>query len=101
VLRGDQHSGPAAHCARSGFVSSPETAHLSEIIASLQKANVLLMSEMNGFAASGGTIEFTIEENHVRFTINIDAVDRSGLKFSSKLLAVAKIVHDEGHSKGG
>jgi hypothetical protein len=33
--------------------------------------------------------------------INIDAADRSGLKFSSKLLAVAKIVHDEGHSKGG
>jgi hypothetical protein len=83
------------------FVSSSEIAHLAEIFASLQKSNVLLVGEMNGFAALGGTIEFTIEENHVRFMINIDAADRSGLKFSSKLLAVAKIVHDEGHSKGG
>ena len=83
------------------FVGSSEIAHLAEIVGSLQKSNVLLVGEMNGFAALGGTIEFTIEENHVRFMINIDAADRSGLKFSSKLLAVARIVHDEGHSKGG
>ena len=90
----------ARHC-QIVFVSSSESVHLAEIFVSVQKANVLLVGEMNGFAASGGTIEFTIEENHVRFSINIDAVDRSGLKFSSKLLAVAKIVHDEGHPKGG
>jgi hypothetical protein len=83
------------------FVSSLESAHLSEIIGSLQGANVLLVGETNGFAASGGTIEFTLEDNHVRFAINPDAADRSGLKFSSKLLALAKIVHDEGHSKSG
>jgi hypothetical protein len=83
------------------FVSSSEIAHLAEIFASLQKSNVLLVGEMNGFAALGGTIEFAIEQYHVRFMIHIDAADRSGLKFSSNLLAVAKIVHDEGHSKGG
>jgi hypothetical protein len=44
---------------------------------------------------------FALEDNHVRFTISTDSADRSGLKFSSKLLALAKIVHDEGHSKGG
>jgi hypothetical protein len=80
------------------FVSASESAHLLEIFASLQRANVLLVGETPGFAASGGTIEFTLEDNHVRFTINTDAVDRSGLKFSSKLLALAKIVHDGGHS---
>jgi hypothetical protein len=83
------------------FVSSSETARLAEIIGSLQGANVLLVGDTNGFAALGGTIEFTLEENHVRFAINTDAADRSSLKFSSKLLALAKIVHDEGHSKGG
>jgi hypothetical protein len=83
------------------FISSLESAHLAEIFGSLNGANVLLVSEMNGFAALGGTIEFTIDDNHVGFTINTDAVGRSGLKFSSKLLALAKIVRDEGHSKGG
>jgi len=83
------------------FVSSTESAHLAEILGSLGGANSLIVGETNGFAASGGTIEFTLEENHVRFNINIDAADRSGLKFSSKLLALAKIVHDDGHSKRG
>jgi hypothetical protein len=82
------------------FVSSSESAHLPDIFATLQRANVLLVGETTGFAALGGTIEFTLEDNRVRFTINTDAVDRSGLKFSSKLLALAKIVHDGGNSKG-
>jgi len=83
------------------FVSSTESPRLAEILASLHGANVLLVGETDGFAVSGGTIEFTLEENHVRFTINTDAADRAGLTFSSKLLALAKIVHDEGHTKGG
>ncbi len=83
------------------FVSSSESPHLPEILESVQGTNVLLVGETNGFAASGGTIEFTLEDSHVRFTINTDAADRAGLKFSSKLLALARIVHNEGHSKGG
>lgn len=83
------------------FVSSSESGHLAEIIGSLQVANVLLVGESNRFAVSGGTIELTLEDNHIRFKINTDAADRSGLTVSSKLLALAKIVHDEGHSKGG
>jgi hypothetical protein len=82
------------------FVSSSESPHLADIVGSLRGANVLLVGETNGFAASGGTIEFTLEDNHVRFAINTDAVDRSGLKFSSKLLALAKLIHDEEHLKG-
>lgn len=83
------------------FVSTSEQAHLAEIFASLQGANVLLIGDTLDFAAFGGTIEFTLEENHVRFTINIDAANRSGLIISSKLLALAKIVHDQPHIKGG
>jgi hypothetical protein len=79
------------------FVSSSESGHLAEIIGSLQAANVLLVGESNRFAVSGGTIELTLEDNHIRFKINTDAADRSGLTVSSKLLALAKIVHDEGH----
>ena len=60
---------------------------------------MLLAGESTGFAASGGTIEFTLEDNHVHFTINTDAANRSGLKFSSKLLALAKIVHDQARPK--
>jgi len=84
------------------FVSSQESTPLAEILENLRGANVLLVGETNGFASSGGTIEFTLDEdNQVRFTINTDAVSRAGLTFSSNLLALAKIVHDQRHSKGG
>src|ERR1700689_2314518 len=83
------------------FVSSSESARLTEIFETLRGANVLLVGETTGFASSGGAIEFTLEDNRVRFTINTDTADRTGLSFSSKLLSLAKLVHDEGHSKGG
>jgi hypothetical protein len=84
------------------FVSSSETGHLADIVDHLRGANLLLVGDTTGFASSGGTIEFTLdEENRVRFTINTDAADRAGLKFSAKLLALAKIVHDARYSKGG
>jgi YfiR/HmsC-like len=81
------------------FVSTSESLHLADIVGTLRGANVLLVGETNGFAASGGTIEFTFEDNHVRVAINTDAAARSGLMFSSKLLALAKLVHDL--EKGG
>jgi hypothetical protein len=83
------------------FVSSSESPHLADIIGTLRGAKVLLVGETNGFAINGGTIEFTLDDDHVRFAINTDAADRSGLKFSSKLLALAQIVHDQQHLKGG
>jgi hypothetical protein len=83
------------------FVSSSESAHLADIVETLRGENVLLVGETNGFATAGGTIEFTLENDRVRFAINADAANRSGLKFSSKLLALAQIVHDQEHAKGG
>jgi|HubBroStandDraft_5_1064220.scaffolds.fasta_scaffold50469_2 hypothetical protein len=83
----------ARHC-QIVFVGAMEDRSPAGIIEALRGTNVLLVGESGGFATSGGTIQFTLEENHVRFLINTDAADRAGLKFSSKLLALAKIVHD-------
>jgi hypothetical protein len=82
------------------FISSTEVRRLPEILASFHGAGILLVGDVQGFAASGGDIELTLEENRVRFAINPDATQRAGLKISSKLLALARIVHDEGPSKG-
>ena len=71
------------------FVRFSESPHLTEILDSLRGTNVLLAGETSGFAAAGGTIELTVEDNRVRVTINTDAADRAGLKLSSKLLALA------------
>ncbi len=76
------------------FVGGFERARIPDLIHHLQGRPVLLVGESEGFAESGGTIQFTIEDHHVHFLINPDAAERAGLKVSSKLLALAKIVRD-------
>jgi hypothetical protein len=76
------------------FVPASERNRLPEVTAKLRGQSVLVIGENEDFAASGGVIQFALEQNRIRFLINTDAADRSGLKFSSKLLALAKIVRD-------
>lgn len=78
------------------FISRSGEEHLTQILKTLKGLNILTVSDTKGFAQQGVVINFYIEENRVRFEINQDAVNRSGLKISSKLLNLAKIVHDEG-----
>jgi hypothetical protein len=80
-----------------GFARAPVT----DLAGRLRGRAVLLVGESEGFAASGGAIQFTIEDSRVRFIINPDAADRAGLKISSKLLALARIVHDSDRSFAG
>jgi hypothetical protein len=76
------------------FVSQSESFHLADIVQALHGSSVLLVGEADGFAEAGGTIQFALEDNHVRFLINPDAAARAGLKVSSKLLSLARVVHD-------
>ncbi|HKS81272.1 MAG TPA: YfiR family protein [Candidatus Acidoferrales bacterium] len=87
----DAHN--AKHC-QVVFVSGSESRNLAGILEGLRGTNALTVGDSNGFAVAGGAIQFTVEENHVRFLINPEAGERAGLKFSSKLLALAKIVHE-------
>jgi hypothetical protein len=77
------------------FISRPEEQNLSEILAKVKNWNILTVSDMEAFAQSGGVINFVTVEKKIRFEINVDAAERAGLKISSKLLRLAKIVKDK------
>lgn len=83
------------------FVSASEKLHLSTVLRTLSGSNALLVGELPGFAAAGGAIEFTLQDNHVRFAINPDAIQRAGLQVSSQLLALANIVREERNGGNG
>lgn len=70
-----------------------------EAIGRLRKSPVLLVGETPGFAERGGTINFFIRQNKVRFEINQKAAKRGGLKISAKLLNLAKLVKEDKGSK--
>lgn len=52
---------------------------------------ILLIGEHANFMAQGGTLNFFIDNNKLRFEINLRIATQSGIKFSSKLLRLARI----------
>jgi hypothetical protein len=63
-----------------------------EALEKLKNHQVLVVGESAGFAGQGGTVNFFIESNKVRFEINPESAKQHQLKISSKLLSLAKIV---------
>ncbi len=74
------------------FLSSSEESHLPQILKGLEKASVLTVSDMEEFAERGGMIAFKMEDQKVRFNVNMDAAERAGLKVGSQLMKLARIV---------
>jgi hypothetical protein len=77
------------------FVPVTEKDQAARIVRSLRASGTLTVGESEGFAVRGGIINFTVEGGNVRFEINRLAADRAGLKISSKLLSLAKIVTEQ------
>jgi hypothetical protein len=75
------------------FISAAEEARLPAILAGLGGTSVLTVSDIEHFAERGGMIALRLVDRKVHFDINVDAVDQAGLKLSSQLLRLAKVVH--------
>lgn len=71
------------------FISRSESEHMDSIAAALQGKNILTVAD---FEHADVAVTFVVENNRVRFDVNLPAADRAGLKLSSKLLSVARNV---------
>ncbi len=76
------------------YISSSERKTAEHIFSTLNGSSTLTVGEMTQFAVRGGIIQFSMEDQHVRFDINLEAASRAGLRISSKLLALAQIVNN-------
>lgn len=74
------------------YISSSERNTAAQIFSLANGSSVLTVGEMTQFAAHGGMIQFSLEDEQVRFDINLEAASRAGLRISSKLLALSHIV---------
>ena len=81
----------AANC-RIVYVNFSKDTPLKTVLATLANSNALTVSDAAGFTQQGGTIQFVLEGNRVRFEINLAAAQRAGLNLSSQLLKVAVAV---------
>ena len=71
------------------FVGRAESARLGQL--GTPKA-MLTVTETDGALTHGSMINFVLVERRVRFEIALDSAEKSGLKLSSRLLAVAQQV---------
>lgn len=74
------------------FVSKAKKDELDSLLNKINKSGIMTIGESDGFAEKGGMINFVIVEGKLRFEINVGAIERSGLKLSSKLLRLGKVV---------
>jgi hypothetical protein len=74
------------------FVSRSEDKQVRKLLQSFSKSAVLTVSDMPGFLDHDGMIQFTLVNNRVRFEVNLDSVQQTGLVLSSELLKVASSV---------
>jgi hypothetical protein len=78
------------------FVSSSLAGETEKIIASLSTNAVLTVGETEDFTRQGGHIRLYLEENRVRFEINLAAMERSGLKLHSQVMKLATRITRDG-----
>lgn len=75
------------------FIGDADASRARRLLEAVANAAVLSIGEREDFAEDGGVIGLMVEGQKVRFEINTDAAATAGLKISSKLLALARIVH--------
>lgn len=76
------------------YVAASELGRMTDVLAVVDTAAVLTVSDAPGFAAHGGMVGFMSEGERVRFEVNLSQAEKTGLKLSAKLLALARLVSD-------
>jgi hypothetical protein len=82
------------------FVSSSEKEHFESVLGGMKGLPILTIGDAPGFARRGGIMNFILEDNKVRFEVNVEAAKDADLTISSRLLTLARIVQQVG-AEGG
>ena len=89
----DSAAWPACHVL---FIADTETRRSASALNGIKKLPILTVSDGKDFAQTGGIIEFFVDNGRMRFAINVDTAEGSGLHLSSRLLGLAKVIRN-GH----
>ena len=74
------------------YIATSEKKNVAQVLAAVKGSSVLTVGDMAQFAEKGGMIQFSLEDNRVRFDINLEEASQAGLKISSRLLMLARVV---------
>ena len=75
------------------FIAKEERDHLSDLLSAARDKPILTVTESEGGLSSGSIINFTLDQDRVRFEVSLYAAEKSQLRLNARLLAVAQNVH--------
>jgi hypothetical protein len=76
------------------FVPAGQTAAFEGVRGELAGSPLVVVGEQNGFAEHTGAIGFYEEEGRIRFEVNRRLAEGAGVKLSSRLLRLARLVEE-------
>ena len=74
------------------FVSRGEQKRYMEAAAGLARSAVLTIGESDSFAPEGGLIGLVTKDSRIQMEVNVKAAQRSGVKISSRILRLARVI---------
>jgi hypothetical protein len=92
ILRSSQKIDEQTKSSHIVVVGALQEYRLEKILASLKNSHALIIGENQGFCQKGGILNLVIKKGKIRFEINLKKAKQSGLKVSSRVLRMAKIV---------
>jgi hypothetical protein len=84
------YDGRALRACHIAYVSGLTAGQAADVIAGLQDAPVLTISDVEGFTQLGGIAQLFFEHGQLRFHVQLEAAKRARLSISSTLLALAR-----------
>lgn len=83
------------HC-RMVYVAPTSPESIGPALDILRTRPILIVGYQPEFAQNGGHVNFVVEAERLRFEVNLEAIQDSRLRVSSRLLALARIVEPSG-----
>ena len=82
------------------YVGLSEQSRMTRHLDALKDKPILTVSSLPGFLEHGGMIQFVLQDNRVRFAVNLAAASHSHLTLSAELLKVALYVNSKPAQEG-
>jgi len=73
------------------YVATDKSSEIKQILASVRSTRTLAIGETDKFLEYGGAVNLLLLDGHMGFEVSLDALDRTGIEISSKLLRLGQV----------
>jgi hypothetical protein len=78
-------------CCQAVVIALEKSAEIKQALAALRGARTLTIGESDQILANGGVVNLLEVDGHMSFEVSLEALERSGIEISSKLLRFGQV----------